>query len=108
MTTQQQQQQQQQQQDNHHHDHHDDQKKEDEENSIRPPNPKEGLGLMYVKVMTDEQMELLRHQISVYASICEKLADMFNSISSQHDLAGFSLLSLSHSPLKKYIYIYIH
>lgn len=94
--------QQQQQQDNHHHDHHEDQKKEDEENSIRPPNPKEGLGLMYVKVMTDEQMELLRHQISVYASICEKLADMFNSISSQHDLAGMKLGSLHYDPLMTY------
>nr|ASV45879.1 WUSCHEL-related homeobox 10 [Broussonetia papyrifera] len=107
---------QQQQQDHHDHDHdkHDHQmemgilqKKEDQENStivgvVPPPNPKDGLGLMYVKVMTDEQMELLRRQISVYATICEKLADMFNSFSSQHDLAGMKLGSLHYDPLMTY------
>lgn len=43
---------------------------------------------MYMKVMTDEQMELLRHQISAYAAICERLVDMHKSISAQQDLAG--------------------
>ncbi|MBA0847146.1 hypothetical protein Goshw_013453 [Gossypium schwendimanii] len=30
-------------------------------------------GVMYVKVMTDEQLETLREQIAVYAAICEQL-----------------------------------
>lgn len=33
-----------------------------------------------VKVMTDEQIEILREQISVYATICEKLVEMHNSM----------------------------
>ncbi|KAE8682568.1 WUSCHEL-related homeobox 13 [Hibiscus syriacus] len=33
-------------------------------------------GLMYVKVMTDEQLKTLRNQIVVYASICEQLDEM--------------------------------
>lgn len=51
-----------------------------------------GAGGLYVKVMTDEQMELLRRQISVYSTICEKLAEMHKAISAQHDLSGLSLL----------------
>lgn len=50
-----------------------------------------GGGLLYVKVMTDEQMELLRKQISVYATICEQLVEMHKSITAQQDLAGYSL-----------------
>ena len=45
---------------------------------------------LYVKVMTDEQMELLRRQISVYTAICEKLVEMHKAISAQHDLSGLS------------------
>ena len=45
---------------------------------------------LYVKVMTDEQMELLRRQISVYTAICEKLVQMHKAISAQHDLSGLS------------------
>ena len=47
-----------------------------------------GSGGLYVKVMTDEQMELLRRQISVYATICEQLVEMHKAITTQQDLAG--------------------
>lgn len=50
---------------------------------------------MFVKVMTDEQMEVLRKQIAVYATICEQLVDLHKSLTSHHDLAGFSLFSTS-------------
>lgn len=50
------------------------------------------IGSLYVKVMTDEQMELLRQQISVYATICEQLVEMHKAITTQQDLAGFSKL----------------
>ena len=49
-----------------------------------------GLG---VKVMTDEQMEMLRKQISVYATICEQLVEMHKALSAQQDFAGLFLLS---------------
>lgn len=45
-------------------------------------------GGMFVKVMTDEQMEVLRKQIAVYATICEQLVDLHKSLTSHHDLAG--------------------
>lgn len=45
--------------------------------------------MMYVKVMTDEQLETLRKQIAVYATICEQLIEMHKTISSHQDLAGF-------------------
>lgn len=45
-------------------------------------------GGLYVKVMTDEQMELLRQQISVYATICDSLVEMHKAITTQQDLAG--------------------
>lgn len=48
-------------------------------------------GGLYVKVMTDEQMELLRRQISAYATICEQLVEMHKAITAQQDLAGSSL-----------------
>lgn len=44
--------------------------------------------MMYVKVMTDEQLETLRKQIAVYASICEQLIEMHKTLSAQQDLAG--------------------
>jgi len=53
------------------------------------------IGSLYVKVMTDEQMELLRQQISVYATICEQLVEMHKAVTTQQDLAGFFLLLLS-------------
>ncbi|CAL5332003.1 unnamed protein product [Camellia sinensis] len=50
-----------------------------------------GGGGLYVKVMTDEQMELLRRQISAYATICDQLVEMHKAITSQQDLAGMRL-----------------
>ena len=47
--------------------------------------------MMYVKVMTDEQLETLRKQIAVYATICEQLIEMHRTLSAQQDLAGGSL-----------------
>jgi hypothetical protein len=43
---------------------------------------------MYVKVMTDEQLETLRKQIAIYATICEQLVQMHKTLSAQQDLAG--------------------
>jgi len=50
---------------------------------------------MYVKVMTDEQLETLRKQIAVYATICDQLIEMHRTLSAQQDLAGSS--SFFHS-----------
>ncbi|XP_019253117.1 PREDICTED: WUSCHEL-related homeobox 13-like isoform X2 [Nicotiana attenuata] len=58
-----------------------------------------GGGGMFVKVMTDEQMEVLRKQIAVYAVICEQLVDLHKSMASQHDLAGTRLGNLYCDPL---------
>ncbi|CAN0909150.1 WUSCHEL-related homeobox 8 [Linum grandiflorum] len=38
--------------------------------------------LLYVKVMTDEQLETLRKQIAVYSTICEQLVEMHKTLSS--------------------------
>lgn len=47
----------------------------------------EALG--YVKVMTDEQMEVLRKQISIYAIICEQLVEMHRALTAHQDsIAG--------------------
>ncbi|OAY62987.1 WUSCHEL-related homeobox 8-like [Ananas comosus] len=57
-------------------------------------------GGLYVKVMTDEQMEVLRKQISIYATICEQLVEMHKAITAQQDsLAGMRLGSLYCDPL---------
>lgn len=40
---------------------------------------------LFVKVMTDEQLELLRHQISIYATICDRLVEMHKILSAQQD-----------------------
>lgn len=56
-------------------------------------------GGMFVKVMTDEQMEVLRKQIAVYATICEQLVELHKSLTSQHDLAGARLVNLYCDPL---------
>uniref|UniRef100_A0A804NBQ0 Uncharacterized protein n=1 Tax=Zea mays TaxID=4577 RepID=A0A804NBQ0_MAIZE len=43
----------------------------------------------YVKVMTDEQMEVLRKQISIYATICEQLVEMHRALTEHQDtIAG--------------------
>ncbi|XP_072995759.1 WUSCHEL-related homeobox 8-like [Typha latifolia] len=57
-------------------------------------------GVLYVKVMTDEQMEVLRKQISIYATICEQLVEMHKAVTAQQDsLAGIRLGSLYSDPL---------
>lgn len=48
-------------------------------------------GMLYVKVMTDEQLETLRKQIAVYATICEQLVEMHKNLTAQQDLAGLFL-----------------
>ncbi|PIN17223.1 hypothetical protein CDL12_10102 [Handroanthus impetiginosus] len=58
-----------------------------------------GGGGMFVKVMTDEQMEVLRKQIAVYATICEQLVELHKSLTSQTDLAGVRLGNLYCDPL---------
>ncbi|XP_022936920.1 WUSCHEL-related homeobox 8-like isoform X2 [Cucurbita moschata] len=62
-------------------------------------NAADGVGGLYVKVMTDEQMELLRQQISVYASICDQLVEMHKAITAQQDLAGMRLGNLYCDPI---------
>ncbi|WCJ32827.1 WUSCHEL related homeobox 13 [Euphorbia peplus] len=56
-------------------------------------------GMLYVKVMTDEQLETLRKQIAVYATICEQLVEMHKNFSAQQDLAGGRLGNLYCDPL---------
>uniref|UniRef100_A0A1D1YR48 WUSCHEL-related homeobox 8 n=1 Tax=Anthurium amnicola TaxID=1678845 RepID=A0A1D1YR48_9ARAE len=57
-------------------------------------------GVLYIQVMTDEQMEVLRKQISVYATICEQLVEMHKAITAQQDtLAGMRLGNLHCDPL---------
>ncbi|XP_065025230.1 WUSCHEL-related homeobox 8-like [Musa acuminata AAA Group] len=59
-----------------------------------------GEGVLYVKVMTDEQMEVLRRQIAVYATICEQLVEMHKAITAHHDsLAGMRLGGLYNDSL---------
>ncbi|KAL0726072.1 hypothetical protein Bca4012_022165 [Brassica carinata] len=55
-------------------------------------------GGMYVKVMTDEQLETLRKQIAIYATICERLVEMHKTLTSQQDLAGVRLGGLYADP----------
>lgn len=48
-----------------------------------------GEGALYVKVMTDEQLEVLRRQIAVYATICQQLVEMHKAIIAHQDsIAG--------------------
>ena len=48
-------------------------------------------GAVCAKVMTDEQMEVLRKQIAAYATICEQLVEMHRAIAAQQDsLSGSS------------------
>ncbi|XP_062207256.1 WUSCHEL-related homeobox 8-like [Phragmites australis] len=54
-----------------------------------------GEGPGYVKVMTDEQMEVLRKQISIYATICEQLVDMHRALTEHQDsIAGMRFSNL--------------
>lgn len=61
-----------------------------------------GGGVVYVKVMTDEQMEILREQIAVYATICEQLVEMHKALTAQQDLAGARLGNLYCDTLMTY------
>ncbi|XAR73679.1 hypothetical protein NMG60_11007737 [Bertholletia excelsa] len=54
---------------------------------------------IFVKVMTDEQMEILRKQIAAYAAICEQLVEMHKSLTSHPDLSGARLGNLYSDPL---------
>ncbi|KAE8723157.1 WUSCHEL-related homeobox 13 [Hibiscus syriacus] len=67
----------------------------------QPQNQSEenGNGVMHVKVMTDEQLETLRKQIAVYASICEQLVEMHKNLTAHQDLTGGSLGNLYCDPL---------
>ncbi|PWZ10578.1 WUSCHEL-related homeobox 8 [Zea mays] len=59
----------------------------------------EGLG-GYVKVMTDEQMEVLRKQISIYATICEQLVEMHRVLTEHQDtIAGLRFSNVYCDPL---------
>ncbi|XP_010266207.1 PREDICTED: WUSCHEL-related homeobox 8 isoform X2 [Nelumbo nucifera] len=72
---------------------------EKQEQQQQQPQQQQNAGVMYVKVMTDEQMELLRKQISIYATICEQLVEMHKAITAQQDLAGMRLGNLYCDPL---------
>ncbi|KAL6853565.1 hypothetical protein ACP4OV_019594 [Aristida adscensionis] len=59
-----------------------------------------GEALGYVKVMTDEQMEVLRKQISIYATICEQLVEMHRALTEHQDtIAGMRFSNLYCDPL---------
>ncbi|RRT73988.1 hypothetical protein B296_00028852 [Ensete ventricosum] len=59
-----------------------------------------GEGILCVKVMTDEQMEVLRRQIAIYSTICEKLVEMHKAITAHHDsLAGMRVAGIYNDPL---------
>ncbi|XP_051123002.1 WUSCHEL-related homeobox 8-like [Andrographis paniculata] len=55
-------------------------------------------GGMFVKVMTDEQMEVLRKQIAAYAAISEQLVELHKSIAFQNDIAGLRLGRMYYDP----------
>ncbi|KAJ1443149.1 Homeobox-like domain superfamily [Sesbania bispinosa] len=61
--------------------------------------PNANAEMMYVKVMTDEQLETLRKQIAVYATICEQLIEMHKTLSAHQDLAGVRLGGMYCDPL---------
>lgn len=58
-----------------------------------------GDGMDYMKVMTDEQIEELRLQISAYTTISEQLVEMHKSIAAQQELSGMRLGGLYCDPL---------
>nr|AHZ90134.1 WOX13 [Stipa purpurea] len=56
--------------------------------------------LGYARVMTDEQMEVLQKQISIYATICEQLVEMHHALTAHQDsIAGMRLGNLYCDPL---------
>ncbi|PON50022.1 Homeodomain transcription factor [Parasponia andersonii] len=68
-------------------------------NNSNNNNNNNGGGIPYVKVMTDEQLETLRKQIAVYATICEQLVQMHKNLTSHPDLPGVRLGNLYCDPL---------
>ncbi|WOL07334.1 WUSCHEL-related homeobox 8-like [Canna indica] len=52
-------------------------------------------GALCLRVMTDEQMEVLRRQISAYATICEQLVEMHRAITAQQDSLSASGIRMS-------------
>lgn len=60
-----------------------------------------GEGTLYVQVMTDEQMEVLRRQISVYATICEQLVEMHKAVTAHNDSIAGNLFYLIYPFYKK-------
>ncbi|PIA46722.1 hypothetical protein AQUCO_01500334v1 [Aquilegia coerulea] len=63
--------------------------------------------MLYMKVMTDEQMELLQKQICIYSTISQQLVEMYKSISSQHHHLSISGFTLSPHPfLQKHYLVY--
>ncbi|KAL1810599.1 WUSCHEL-related homeobox 8 isoform X1 [Daucus carota subsp. sativus] len=55
-----------------------------------------------MKVMTDEQIEVLRKQISAYATLSQQLAEMHRFFSAQQDLTAAGLGGLYCDPLMTY------
>ncbi|KAJ0966760.1 hypothetical protein J5N97_023677 [Dioscorea zingiberensis] len=56
--------------------------------------------MMCLKVMTDEQMEVLRQQISAYATICQQLVQMHKAMTAHQDsLTGMRPGGLYCDPL---------
>ncbi|XP_047312479.1 WUSCHEL-related homeobox 8-like isoform X1 [Impatiens glandulifera] len=64
----------------------DDESGEEEEEVMNGGNCSGGSNGMFVKVMTDDQLETLRKQIAAYATICEQLVQMHKSLTSHSDL----------------------
>jgi hypothetical protein len=63
------------------------------------PAEERGEALGYVKVMMDEQMEVLRKQISIYATICEQLVEMHRALTAHQDsIAGMLAMRTRPSP----------
>ncbi|XP_050229522.1 WUSCHEL-related homeobox 8-like [Mercurialis annua] len=55
-----------------------------------------------VKVMTDDQLEMLRKQISIYSSLCESLVQTHTAFSGQHHLSGMRMPSSYNGPFWPY------
>ncbi|KAK1257862.1 WUSCHEL-related homeobox 13 [Acorus gramineus] len=56
------------------------------------------VGLVY-PVMTEEQIQILRHQIVAYTIICEQLVQMYKSFTAQQHFFGMELGNPSCDPL---------
>ncbi|KAG7968759.1 hypothetical protein I3843_08G171200 [Carya illinoinensis] len=89
----------------HHHHHHQQQQEREEQvqngsvGNIEVNENGNNGGMLYVKVMTDDQLEILRKQIAVYVTICEELVEMHKNLTAQQDLAGVRLGNLYCDPL---------